>query len=101
MWNRQQFDGHMNESSDLNSSVCEVRRRNYYTRLSRVSKMVRVHKPAQSRSYPANCNQSRLYPLCLLIVAGILLSGCAGVTQEQSEGVIAEREKIEKAYQKL
>src|SRR5438093_7415127 len=60
-----------------------------------------MKQPAQSRSYPASCHRARLYPVCLLIVAGTLLSGCAGATQEQSDKVIAEREKIEKAYQML
>ena len=60
-----------------------------------------MKQPAQSRSCPASCNRSRLYPLCLLIVAGTLLSGCAGAPQDQSNELIAEREKIEKAYQKL
>lgn len=60
-----------------------------------------MKQPAQSRSYPTSCNRSRLYPVCMWIVAGTLLSGCAGSTQEQSEEVRSEREKIEKAYQKL
>ena|SRR5437867_6829009 len=58
-------------------------------------------QPTQVLSYPAKCNRSQLYPVCLLFVAAAFYSGCAWTTREQSEEVIAEREKIERAYQKV
>lgn len=60
-----------------------------------------MKQPVPSRKDPTSCTRSRLTPLCLLIVAGTLLSACAGATQEQSAQVLAEREKLEKVYQKL
>ena len=52
------------------------------------------------RTNRANCCGSRFYPVCLLIVAAVLLSGCAFSDEEVLAGR-AERQKLEKAYQQV
>lgn len=57
---------------------------------------------AQSRSRPSNCDQSRLYYFCPLIVAVVLLSGCAWTVsgpklqEELTRQTTANRELEEK-----